>query len=256
MINPVTALLVVVIGYLAGSISFTWLITRLVSPNTSLQEVGVEDEKTGIFYRRRVANATTASMALGWKVGCAISLMDMLKVALPVFVLRQLFPGEPYFLIAALAGVIGNNWPIFHGFSGGTGLSAILGGLIVIDPLSIPVSVFAGSFVGLVVLRSMGITFPLSMFFIIPWLWFRTNDVSYLIYSIGVNICFILTLIPDIILILKTSKGKIPDERTLMGDMPMGRGMMRMMDWLWPKKEKSETVLASEHGEINEAVEQ
>jgi len=46
-----------------------------------------------------------------------------------------LYPAQPYFLIAALAGFIGHCWPIFYRLKGGRGISPFYGGLFGFDPL-------------------------------------------------------------------------------------------------------------------------
>jgi glycerol-3-phosphate acyltransferase PlsY len=53
-------------------------------------------------------------MKMGPKVGCTIGLLDILKVTLPVLVFRLLYPDQYYFLIVAIAGMVGHNWPVFH----------------------------------------------------------------------------------------------------------------------------------------------
>jgi acyl phosphate:glycerol-3-phosphate acyltransferase len=222
-------------GYLIGALSFTRILTQKMSPDVDLSAIVVKDEKTGEVYHR-VPNATTASMALGWKAGCLIGVLDMAKSLVPVLVWRYLFPGEVYHLVAAVCAVAGNNWPVYYRFKGGSGLSAIYGGLLAIDPLGILVTVGGGFFVGMIVLRSMMLTFILPLLLLIPWFWYRTGDFAYVLYALGLNILYFTTFAVDIKEYLSKGKSNIISERAVMEQMPMGRGMLKMLEKLGIQK--------------------
>jgi glycerol-3-phosphate acyltransferase PlsY len=222
------AILAVLAGYLIGAVSFSRLVVRFLSPQIDPQKIVVKDEVTGMEHPRAV-NASTVSMALGWKAGCLISVLDMVKVTLPTLALKLLFPNEPYFLLAAVAGLVGNNWPVYYRFKGGSGISAIFGGLLVIDPLAIVASTVAGMLIGLVVLRSFAVMFILSLLLIIPWLWFRFHSLAYLGYGIAVNLLYLVLFARDIKEYLRPG-ARLMSEKEVMSQMPMGRGMMRMIE--------------------------
>jgi acyl phosphate:glycerol-3-phosphate acyltransferase len=228
--NPWIAILSVFVTYLIGSISFSRVIVRLFAPQIDPQKITVKDDITGVEHPRPV-NASTISMALNWKAGCLISALDMLKITIPTLALKLLFPGQMYFLLAAVAGLVGNNWPVYYHFKGGSGISAIYGGLLVIDPFAILVSTSAGFLIGLVVMRSFALMFILSLLLIIPWLWFRFHDLAYLIYAIAVNLIYLIPFIRDAKEYLRPGV-RIMSEKEIMSQMPMGRGMMRMIERL------------------------
>lgn len=216
------------VGYLVGSISFSRVFSKILSPNIDLKQFGYHDEKNNVFVER-LPTATTVSMALGWKVGCIVSLMDILKVLVPALVFRWLYPDQYYFLLVAVFGIVGNNWPIYYSFKGGSGLSTIYGGLLAVDPLAVPVTVVAGFMIGMILLRSMILVFLLPLLLLIPWFWFRTHEIAYVIYSITLILLYTATLVPDILKYLK-ARGTAPiSERAVMESMPMGRGMLKMM---------------------------
>lgn len=218
-------------GYLIGSISFSRVLSKNLSPDIDLKHFGYRDEKNNVFVER-LPTATTVSMAFGWKVGCIVSLMDVLKVLVPTLVFRWLYPDQYYFLLVAVFGIIGNNWPIYYHFEGGSGLSAIYGGLLAVDPLAVPVTVVAGFVIGMILLRSMILVFLLPLLLLIPWFWYRTHDITYVIYTITLILLYTATLIPDILKYLKASGTAPISERAVMESMPMGRGMLKMMDKL------------------------
>lgn len=216
------------IGYLIGSISFSRVVTHILSRNTNLQDVVIKDESTGEVYQKR-PSAASVSMALGWKAGCAVSLLDMLKVTVPVLAVKLLFPDQPYFLLVAGFAVVGNNWPVFYRFHGGAGISAIYGGLLVVDPLAIVAPALVGILVGLLLLRSFLAMFLLSLLLVIPWLWYRFEDPAFWIYAVGVNVVYLINMAVDTKAYLRPGV-KIMSERDVMQQMPMGRGMIKMMD--------------------------
>jgi glycerol-3-phosphate acyltransferase PlsY len=127
-------------------------------------------------------------MRLGPKLGFITVVLDMLKIAVPTLALKLLYPGTAYFLITATAGMIGHIWPLYHRFRGGRGLSAVYGGMFVIDPIGVFVTSLGGMLLGLFVLRDMFSAYLGGPWLLIPWLWFRTHDAAYLAYAIVVNI--------------------------------------------------------------------
>jgi acyl phosphate:glycerol-3-phosphate acyltransferase len=228
--NPWIALLAITAGYLLGAVSFSRLIARIFSSPIDPQKIVVKDEVSGVEHARPV-NASSMSMALGWKAGCLISALDMLKVTLPVLAFKLLFPDQLYFLLAAAAGLIGNNWPVYYRFKGGSGISAIYGGLLVIDPLAILVSTSGGLLIGLVIMRSFAVMFLLSLLLIIPWLWFRFHELAYVGYAVVVNLFYLIMFARDAKAYLRPGV-RLMSEKEVMAQMPMGRGMMRMIERL------------------------
>lgn len=226
--DPGIALLSATAGYLVGSISFTRIITALVAPGRPISKVEVQVEGTDKIYDFTAMGASTASMVLGRKAGCLIGWLDILKGTLPTLVAKLLYPSQPYYLLVAVACMVGHNWPIYHRFKGGRGISVFYGGLLVIDWLGVLVSAFGGFLLGFVLLRNYVLIFLAGLWILIPWLWFRTHDWTYLAYAIAVNLIFVLASIPDI-----RQYRRIQEEVTITPEMvmetnPMGRGMLRI----------------------------
>ena len=224
------ALLVMVISYLIGSISFSRVVTKLIKPDATLDDVVLrtEDDQSGT--RLRNVGATTASIKVGTRWGCFIGWLDILKVALPTFVFRWLYPDQPYFLLAAVFGMIGHNWPIYYKFKGGTGVSAIYGGLLVIDIVGAIVCAFGGLFFGLFIVKDILVAYLSGIWFLIPWFWFRTHDLAYVAYAVTVNLIIILALLPEIRDQIKAHRDGSYDMQAAMGSFPMGRGMLKIME--------------------------
>jgi acyl phosphate:glycerol-3-phosphate acyltransferase len=228
--QPDIAILALLVGYLLGSISFTRLVSRLKDPGAELETIELPVEGTNETFKITSMGASTASMKLGPKVGCAIGLLDILKVTIPTLVFRFLYPGETYFLIAAAAGMAGHNWPIFNRFKGGRGISAFYGGFIAIDWIGAILCAASGMVLGLFIFKDFVLAYMAGVLLAIPWFWFTTHDLAYLLYAVVTAVFFVLAMIPDLRQYLRLRKTGKVDMRAAMETSPMGRGMMKMMD--------------------------
>lgn len=104
------------IGYLLGSVSFSYLAGKL------LKGIDIRQHGSGN------AGATNTLRVLGKGPGIAVLLLDALKGVAAVWVAALMSGGTP--LIEVLAGVCviaGHNWPVFFGFRGGKGIATTIG---------------------------------------------------------------------------------------------------------------------------------
>lgn len=239
--NPLIALLAAAVGYLFGSISFARLVVRLVAPQLDITgiELDIPDAKETL--RVEAMAGTAVATRLGDRYGCLTSLLDMLKITVPTLAFKLGYPGMPYFLIAAAMGLVGHNWPLYHRFRGGRGLSAIYGGFLVIDPIGTLVTSLAGLFLGLVLLRDVLVSYTSGMWLMIPWLWFRTHDPAQLAYVILVNVIFVVAMIPDIKVMRDRRRRGVQGSYTqAMEATPMGRGITKIAGWFGLRRKSSE----------------
>jgi glycerol-3-phosphate acyltransferase PlsY len=195
--NFAIALLAAAAGYLLGSISFARVVMRIVAPEEEILGLDFVDSR-GELRRIDTIGGTAVSMKLGAKYGGITSILDILKVFVPTLVFRLLYPDTPYHLIAAILGLIGHNWPIYYRFKGGSGLSAMVGGFLAVDPIGTLVTSVAGMFLGMVVLRQIFLAYLVGSWLMIPWLAFFTRDPVYVIYAVVVNGIYVLGLLPAI----------------------------------------------------------
>lgn len=127
-------LMIIILSYLIGSIP-TGIIAGRIFKKIDLREHG--SGNTG---------ATNTFRVLGWKIGLAVAVLDMLKgfIAVAVFS-RLLFPGSIVypesvrFIAAALSSVAGHIKPVFAGFRGGRGFGTAVGAVSAQVPLVFPV---------------------------------------------------------------------------------------------------------------------
>lgn len=191
-----TAILAAVIGYLSGSISYAILVTRLVAPGSQLDKIRISIPDSDIQIESASISATTVRAQLGPRYGCLVSILDIAKATVPALIFKLLYPDTSYYLIAAGMTVVGHNWPVFHRFHGGRGLSSILGGMIVVDWIGLLVTNLISSVFG-VGLKNRFVMTRGGVLLMIPWLWFVRQDTAAVIYTIAVNAIFWIALIPD-----------------------------------------------------------
>lgn len=115
-------------AYLLGSIPFGLLLTRAAGLG-DIRQVGSGN-----------IGATNVLRAGGKGLAAATLLLDGAKGALAVWLARQIGPDAA--ALAAVAAVIGHNYPVWLGFKGGKGMATALGALLV---LAWPVWVLAGA---------------------------------------------------------------------------------------------------------------
>lgn len=190
------AIAALVIGYLVGSVSFSRVVTHIVSPETDLQAVAAPVEGTDEKLHMSGISATSVRIKLGPKYGCLASLLDMVKVGVLVAAFRYLFPDSPAPYLAATAGIIGHNWPLYYGFHGGYGHSAIYGALLVIEWTAVPVS-FVGTGILYLISRKLYLAMFGGVALVIPWLWYLDYDAYALLYAGVSSAAYLIRILPD-----------------------------------------------------------
>jgi acyl phosphate:glycerol-3-phosphate acyltransferase len=110
-----------VLGYLLGAIPFGLIIGRLTK-GIDLREYG--SHRTG---------ATNALRTLGTAAAAAVFVLDVAKGVVAVLLARILFAGDPMVewaaAVAGVAAIVGHNWSVFIGFTGGRGVATSAGAL-------------------------------------------------------------------------------------------------------------------------------
>lgn len=229
-----------VFGYLVGSISSGRTIWKLVASDKPIpKQTTFKLEGSDKELVTDLMSASSVSHHLGARFGFMTYVLDVLKVSLSVLAVKALFPSQPFFLITATTGVIGHIWPLYHGFKGGRGISAIFGGMFVIDWIGVFATSLGGMIFGLAIVRDMLVAYLAGVWFLIPWLWYRTHDIHYLLYAVAVNIVLNVATIPEIKKWIKiTREGKWSETSEVMQLTGMGRGILKMATKLGLTKKK------------------
>jgi glycerol-3-phosphate acyltransferase PlsY len=192
-----TALFAAAVGYLAGSFSSARAVTRIFAPGHVLEGIKIKVPGGRAVFRSSVISGTTVRLHLGARYGCLTSSLDILKAALPAIAFRVWRPDAPYYLIAAALATIGHNWPVYHRFKGGRGMSPILGGMLVVDWPGVVVTQLIGAATGLVI-KNLLIMIGTGTALMIPWVWFRTRSWPELVYVAAMNVVFWVAMIPEV----------------------------------------------------------
>jgi glycerol-3-phosphate acyltransferase PlsY len=106
-----TIIIAAAAGYFIGSISMARLIVRIFAPGKDITRTEVELEGSDKAFDMGIVSATTVSIHLGSKYGFITMLLDMVKIIVPVLTIKYIYPAHPYFLITAVAGMVGHIWP-------------------------------------------------------------------------------------------------------------------------------------------------
>ena len=118
----VWSVLLVVIGYLLGSIPTAYLVGRWTR-DIDLRRYG-SGTVSGSMVWEHVAR---------WAI-VPVGLFDVAKAAFPTWLALRMGLGTPVAAASGLAAVAGHNWPIFLRFTGGRGLGTFIGVLVVLFP--------------------------------------------------------------------------------------------------------------------------
>jgi glycerol-3-phosphate acyltransferase PlsY len=121
----VWSVLLVMIGYLLGSVPTAYLVGRWTR-DIDLRRYG-SGTVSGSMVWEHVAR---------WAI-VPVGLFDVAKAAFPTWLALRLGLGTPVAAATGLAAVAGHNWPIFLHFTGGRGLGTFMGVLLVLFPLGV-----------------------------------------------------------------------------------------------------------------------
>lgn len=196
--NTSLVLIAAGIGYLFGSVSFARVVARLFAPGIDPSNVRLSIQNTDEKFQVGVTSATTLSMQGGPKLGFLTAMLDMLKVALPTLYFKTQYPGEFYFLVTALGGMVGHVWPVWYRFKGGRGLTAVYGAMFTVDWVGTFVTFFGGMLLGIIVIRDLLVAYLSGLWLLVIWLWFRTHEMAYVWYGLAANLIFLFSMIPEI----------------------------------------------------------
>ncbi|MBN2616836.1 MAG: glycerol-3-phosphate 1-O-acyltransferase PlsY [Spirochaetales bacterium] len=124
--------LIALIGYLTGSISFAVIIGYLAK--------GIDIRKMG----SGNAGATNVKRILGFKLGATVMILDFLKGLLPILLINNFqlpINLELVKIILLLSLILGHLYPIWFSFKGGKGVATAAGGITAIFPPAFPFSI-------------------------------------------------------------------------------------------------------------------
>jgi glycerol-3-phosphate acyltransferase PlsY len=121
-------IILLITSYLLGSIPFAYLITKYTT-NKNLLEIG---------WKKSSGSNVLKNVGL-WQ-GALTFILDVAKGFLAVYLARYFGLSLLLQVFCGILVVAGHNWSCFLNFSGGRGLAALIGALLVISPLVLFIS--------------------------------------------------------------------------------------------------------------------
>jgi len=153
---------VMVVGYLAGAIPFSYIAGRLFG--------GIDLRKHG----SGNLGASNTFRLLGGKIALGVLAGDIAKGYLPVFFAPAYAPSGSVpahwlMLVAALFAVIGHMFSVFVGFSGGKGIATTAGAFLALSPvvLLVTLGIFLGVFAARRIVSLASITGAIALPFVV-----------------------------------------------------------------------------------------
>lgn len=127
-------------GYLAGSISFSRIVGQRAAPGEDLGVTRIEVPEMGTTVEFRGFTPTSVKEHAGTGPMAASMVLEIAKAAVPTLVARVVMPGTPAAPAAAFGALVGHILPVWSGFRGGYGMTPMIGGLLVLDPVGLAVT--------------------------------------------------------------------------------------------------------------------
>jgi glycerol-3-phosphate acyltransferase PlsY len=194
--------LAIIIGYLLGSVPAAYITTRFI--------------KGGDI--RRMGGGNVGGLNVYREVGLwpalAVGVFDLGKGAAAVAIAKWgLNVPDAYVLLAALAAVIGHNWMVWLKFSGGKGMGATIGALIVLLPVygySLQLGIFAAIIVvPLVITRNVALSMFLGLASLPIIVWFSVDPGKEYatIISVVLLLIIVVKFLPTALAALRKSRG-------------------------------------------------
>jgi glycerol-3-phosphate acyltransferase PlsY len=168
--NWLSSLVLIIFGYLLGSIPTSYLVARWVK-HIDLRNYGSGTVSGSMFYEH----------VSRWMV-VPVALFDIFKGAFPTWLGLQLGLGDIVAVTAGMAAVAGHNWPLYLGFTGGRGLGTFSGLLLVIFPWGF---VLLGAFLVLGFLLGDSAPWALAAIVLMPLLVFFMDGSGAAYWAIG-----------------------------------------------------------------------
>ena len=221
----------VIVGYLAGSVSTARCVYWLVTGSRDYTSFSEPIPHSDVRFESDLVSATWVTKKLGKRYGCMTSILDMLKIAIPTLLFKLAFPIHPFYLLVAISGIAGHNYPLFHHFVGGRGESPIIGAILVINWFGLFIANGIASLLGyitgsILVLRWAG------YLILVGWFWFYFRDIYHVLFMVLANGLFWFSMRKDLhtFIELKKKRGLKFSEEDVSEFILMGKTPGRFLD--------------------------
>jgi glycerol-3-phosphate acyltransferase PlsY len=185
----VNGVIAVVLGYLLGSIPTAYIATRVATGKDV----------------RRLGGGNVGGLNVYREVGIipavVVGIVDVCKGAAAVAIAYWLLGVSPLFVLAAaLAAVVGHNWMVFLKFSGGKGMGATIGALLVLLPIyGYPLGLaffFVAVLIPFIITRNVALSMGVGLI-ALPFIgWLGMHSTLFIIFSIVLGLIILVRFIP------------------------------------------------------------
>jgi glycerol-3-phosphate acyltransferase PlsY len=186
MLNEVIA---VILGYLLGSIPSAYIATR-VATGKDVRKLGGGNVGGLNVYRE-----------VGIIPAIVVGIVDLGKGVAAVAIAQWLLDVSPAFVLAtALATVVGHNWMVWLKFSGGKGMGAAIGCLLVLLPLyNYPLGLaffFTIVLILFIITRNVALSMGAGLLSLPLIAWLGVKSTPFLIFSIVLGLVILVKFLP------------------------------------------------------------
>ncbi len=196
----VYGIIAIVLGYLLGSIPTAYIVTRMAAGKDV----------------RRLGGGNVGGLNVYREVGLlpavVVGIVDLAKGAAAVAIAYWLLDVSPLFVLAAaLASVVGHNWMVWLKFSGGKGMGAAIGSLLVLLPLyDYPIGLaffFVAVLIPFIITRNVALSMGVGLL-VVPFIaWLGMHSTPFIIFSVALGLIILVKFIPTAKPVLARAKG-------------------------------------------------
>ena len=185
----VTGIIVIIIGYLLGSIPSAYIAARLATGKDIRQLGGGNVGGLNVFRE------------VGFWPALAVGIIDLGKGAVAVAIAHWLLHLPPlYVLLAGLAAVIGHNWMVFLKFSGGKGMGPTIGALAILLPVYgywLGLLIFFGIIaIPFIITRNVALSMSIGLVSLPFIAWLGMHSGLFVVWSIVLGIIIVIRFLP------------------------------------------------------------
>jgi glycerol-3-phosphate acyltransferase PlsY len=197
--EPVTGIIAILIGYLLGSVSSAYIVTRLVKGEDIRKLGGGNAGGRNVF---RSVGFWAAVPVIIWDLGKGAG-----SVAIAYWLLDvPIYEVNIYVLLTGIAVIAGHMWSIYLRFTGGNGLAAAIGALAMIIPWSLLI-VFGIMGALSLLTRNPVLSLNIALLSLPLSSWFLEKEWLLVFFSITIIILMILNFVPTALAALADAGG-------------------------------------------------
>jgi len=168
---------ILLISYLIGSFPSAYIAGKIK---------GIDIRREG---SKNVGGMNTITN-VGRFAGVMVIITDIGKGALAAFIADRFSEHVFIPLLAVVFVVIGHNWMIYIGLRGGQGVSAFLGGLLYLSPISFPFLYLLFIPVALFIIKDSYVSTAMGFFIFSFFIWVYEGSIWWLIFGLLITIVY------------------------------------------------------------------